>query len=134
MRSRSPWISCCLRPRAVSALLVLLVGCGPGAPQAADPEAAQTALRTALDAWQHGDPPDALSRAQPPIYVSDWRWQSGAKLVRYEIENRNRALGAELRCYVQLWIDKGTGKTVRESAQYNIGTHPALTVARAGDR
>jgi hypothetical protein len=56
------------------------------------------------------------------------------KLVRCEIDERDRALGAERCCPVRLWIDDGKGRTVRESTEYNVATHPALTVARAGDR
>jgi hypothetical protein len=108
-------------------------GCGSGGPQPAKRDAARDALRVALDAWMKGGSPDDLTQAQPPIHVSDWRWRSGVKLLRYEIDERDRALGAERRCPVQLWIDAGKGRTVRKSIAYNVGTHPALTVARAGD-
>jgi hypothetical protein len=109
-------------------------GCGSGAPQPAERDAARDALRAALDAWKKGESPDALTRARPPVYVSDWRWRSGVKLVRYEIDERDHALGAERRCPVQIWIDAGKGRMVSESIAYNVGTLPALTVARAGDR
>jgi hypothetical protein len=114
--------------------LVALAGCGSGAPQPAQPDAARAALQSALEAWKRGDPPEALGKAEPPIQVSDWRWRSGAKLVRFEIAERDRAIGADLRCPVQLWIDLGRGKTTREMAEYNVGTQPTLTVARSGDR
>jgi hypothetical protein len=114
--------------------LAALSGCGSGAAQPADPDAARAALLSALDAWKKGEPPESLGSAQPPIQVSDWRWRSGAKLVRYEIAQRDRAVGADLRCPVELWIDAGRGKTSRELAEYNVSTHPALTVSRSGDR
>jgi hypothetical protein len=114
--------------------LVVLGGCGSNPPPPADAEAAHTALRTALDAWKHGDTPDSLTEAQPPIHVSDWKWRTGVKLVRYEIAERDRAYGNDLRCSVELWIDSGKGKTVPEKAEYTVGTNPALTVSRAGDR
>lgn len=119
---------------AISIAAISSGGCGSGPPPPADREAARDALRSALDAWRQGQPSDALSRAQPPIYVSDWRWRSGAKLLRYEIDEHDRAIGADRRWPVRLWIDNGRGKTVREPAAYNVGTHPAVTVARAGDR
>jgi hypothetical protein len=108
-------------------------GCGPVAPQPADHEAARDALRTALDAWKKGDPPDSLAQAQPPIHVSDWRWRSGVKLVRYQIDEGDQTTGAERRCPVQLWIDAGAGKTIQETTVYGVATHPALTVSRQGD-
>jgi hypothetical protein len=133
MRSKNLLISHCLFPGAVLGLMVL-GGCGSGTPPTADPDAARAAIRTALDAWKHGDAPDALSQAQPPIQVSDWRWRSGLKLVRYEIDEHDRVLGPDLRCSVRLWIDDAKGKTVPEKVEYNVGTNPGLTVSRAGDR
>ena len=88
----------------------------------------------ALDAWKRGDPPEALGKAQPAIQIIDWRWRSGAKLVRYEIMERDRPVGADLRCPVQLWIDAKRDKPALEVAEYNVTTHPSLTVSRAGDR
>jgi hypothetical protein len=116
-------------------ILLALSGCTE-VPQPANADAARVALQTALDAWQRGDSFDSLGTSQPPIYVTDWKWRSGAKLVRYEITSSDRPLGADLRCPVKLWIDrgKGKGKPVSETAEYNVGTHPALTVARVGDR
>jgi hypothetical protein len=118
----------------VMTALAVLGGCGSGATPPADPDAARAALQSALDAWKRGDPPESLGNAQPPIQVSDWRWRSGAKLVRYEIEQRDRPVGADLRCPVQLWIENSRGKPAREVAEYNVSTHPALTVSRSGDR
>jgi hypothetical protein len=131
MRSKTSLISRCLFLGVVPGLIVL-GGCG-STPPPPDADAAHAALRTALDAWKHGDTPDALSQAQPPIQVSDWRWRTGVKLVRYEIAERDRAYGHDLRCSVQLWIDAGKGKTVPEKVEYAVGTNPALTVSRAGD-
>jgi len=119
---------------AMALLAIAPSGCGPGAAQPADQEAARNALRTALDAWKKGDPLDSLAQAQPPIHVSDWRWKSGAKLVRYEVDDRDQAVGAERRWPVKLWIDGGTGKTIHETTAYSVATHPALTVSRLGDQ
>jgi hypothetical protein len=133
VRSKNSLILHCLFLGAVPALMVL-GGCGSNPPPPADAEAAHTALRTALDAWKHGDAPDSLRQAQPPIQVSDWRWRTGVKLVRYEIAERDLAYGNDLRCSVQLWIDSGKGKTIPEKVEYTVGTNPALTVSRMGDR
>jgi hypothetical protein len=121
-------------PAGVLLALAVSSGCGPGERQPADPDAARAALRSALDAWKRGDLPESLGKTEPPVHVSDWRWRSGAKLVRYEIAERGRPIGADLRCPVQLWIDNGRGKATRELAEYNVSTHPALAVARSGDR
>ena len=66
-------------------------GCDSGGPQPAQRDAARDALHAALDAWMKGESPDDLTQAQPPIHVSDWRWRSGVKLLRYEIDERDRA-------------------------------------------
>lgn len=118
---------------ATALLAIAPSGCGPGAAHPADQEAAREALRTALDAWKKGDPPDSLAQARPPIRVSDWRWRSGVKLVRYQIDERDQAIGAERRCPVHLWIDNGAGKAIQETTAYSVATHPALTVSRLGD-
>jgi hypothetical protein len=133
MRPKISLIRRCLLAGAVPGLL-LFAGCGSSPTKPADPNAARAALQAALDAWKRGDAPDALGKAQPPIHVADWRWRSGAKLVRYELAKGDRSLGAELRCPVELWIDSGQGKTTRERTEYNVSTDPALTVARSGDR
>ncbi len=112
----------------------VLIGCGDQPPKPADATQAHVALKTALDAWQRGEKPGALSDADPRIQVSDHQWGSGAKLARYEIDARERFVGADLRCSVRLWIDRGAGKTIREVVDYNVGTNPVLTVVRAGDR
>jgi hypothetical protein len=131
MRRKNSRISRCL-PAIVA--LTALGGCGSATPQGADQDAARAALQTALDAWKRGDTPDALSKAEPPIQVSEWQWRSGAKLVRYEIAKGDRPVGADLRCPVQLWFEGARGKAARESTEYNVSTHPALTVSRSGDR
>jgi hypothetical protein len=113
--------------------LIGMGGCGSNPPPPPDPDQARTALRTVLDAWKHGDAPDALSQARPPIHVSDWRWRSGVRLTRYEIDEQDRRLGPYLRCSVRLWTDPGKGKTIPEKAEYDVATSPALTVRRASD-
>jgi hypothetical protein len=132
MRSTTVWIPRGLFLGAVLGLIGI-GGCGSNPPPP-DADAAHAALRTVLDAWKHGDTPDDLGQAQPPIHVSDWRWRSGVKLARYEIDEHDRLLGPTLRCSVRLWIDAGKGKTIPEKVEYNVGTNPALTVSRAGDR
>jgi hypothetical protein len=133
MRSKTFWIAHRLFLGVVPGLIIF-GGCGSNPPSPPDADAAHAALRTALDAWKNGDSLDALGTAQPPILVSDWRWRTGVKLVRYEIAERDRAYGHGLRCPVQLWIDTGKKKNLQEKVEYDVATNPALTVSRVGDR
>src|SRR5215216_2551259 len=88
---------------ASALLLPLCGGCGGSdysryTPTAAD---ARKGLETALAAWQGGQGPDALAKADPPIQVIDTGWRGGEKLGGYEILSEE-AVGGHKRFTVRL--------------------------------
>jgi len=123
-----------LRPAlvAVAAGLVIL-GCGRQTPpQPADPARAREALKAALDAWQKGEPAEALHDRRPPVRVIDPEWRSGRRLVGYRLQD-DQPLGGDLRCQLLLSLKDANGKAVQKKAVYSVGTSPALTVVREED-
>jgi hypothetical protein len=95
-----------------------------------DAEAARETLQAALESWKHGDKVDALQSADPPIYVIDMEWQSGAKLIGYELLSAGEEKDAHLFCPVRLTVHDGGGKEVKTKVTYIISTAPNLTVSR----
>src|SRR5205823_646114 len=92
---------------ALALALAVLAGCGP---TTADPAAAGTALRRALDAWKAGESPDALAKASPPLTVVDRQWKKGAKLLAYEVAGDPTPAGYDLHFAVTLTVEDEKGK------------------------
>jgi len=115
-------------------MLSALPGCGSGPPKPADPAAAREALERTLTAWKEGRSSESLKDENPPIVVSDHVWNKGARLVRYQIEPGDRHAGADQSFQVVLWLQdekaKAKAKEREEKTEYNVGTHPILTVVR----
>jgi hypothetical protein len=120
--------------RAGRLLLILLPalapGCGPAPPRPADPDVARQVLRTALDAWQKGDPADSLKAGQPPIYVNDTDWKAGVRLTGYEVKGDGTFYGAQYRCSVVLSVEPGKGGRSDKTVKYLIDTQPRLVIVR----
>jgi hypothetical protein len=111
-------------------VLLLAAGCGPRPHPLADPGQAREALRTALDTWQRGSPPDALAAVAPPVHVRDRDWSAGCRLTGYQLAGDGDRAGIEL-CYrVTLTLRDPTGKVVRKDTTYLVGTSPVVTVVR----
>lgn len=113
------------------ALAVVLSGC-EGAPQAAkvNPDAARTALTAALDAWKSGQAPKALKSHSPAITAQDMDWESGEKLLSYEVLGTGEDDDANLRVPVELTLQGPGGRETRRKVTYVVGTSPAITVFR----
>jgi hypothetical protein len=109
---------------------LLAAGCGPGLQTPAGPDQARDALRTALDAWQRGDRPDALRAASPAVHVRDPDWAAGRRLTQYQIAGDGGRSGVDLRYTVRLTLTGPKGKAVQKDTAYVVGTSPALTVVR----
>jgi hypothetical protein len=111
-----------------------LPGCGAGPPAPAEPAAARQALERALSAWTEGKSAESLKSDSPPIVVSDQAWNKGARLLKYQIEPKDHRAGADQIFHVVLWFPdenaKGKTKERQETADYNVGTNPTLTVVR----
>jgi hypothetical protein len=126
--------------RALRAALLLLAvatllapaGCSPGPQRAAavDPAAARTALQSALDAWKAGQKPADLKAASPAITVQDLDWESGSRLVSYEVKSEGTHDDANLRIPVSLTLSGPSGGEQKKDVTYVVGTSPAITVFR----
>lgn len=122
-----------MKKRSKLAFLAVLVaaGCGPPSLQEeTDPAQAREGLRTALDAWQRGESPDALRSASPAIQAADHDWTAGTRLKGYQIVSDGKRAGIEMSFRVVLTLQQPNGKTIRKNVAYTVGTRPALTVHR----
>jgi hypothetical protein len=95
-----------------------------------DAAKARESLRTALESWKKGEAIEALQGASPPIYVIDAEWQSGMKLVSYQVLGDGEEKDAHLFCPVQLTLREPGGREVKRSVTYIVSTAPNLTVSR----
>jgi hypothetical protein len=103
-------------------------GCTSSATYAVDADAARAALKTTLDAWKGGEPPDSLQSASPAIIAQDMEWSSGAKLIDYDFLG-DKPADANLDARVKLTIS-ARGKKIQREARYLVTTRPAVTVFR----
>lgn len=112
----------------LSGVLLLTLGCGPGAPPAADKPRALSALRMALQSWKSGEPPDSLKNTLS-IQMVDPAWERGSKLEKFEIDETSaQPSGFDLGVPVKLWFENsgGSAKTIK----YTVSTSPALVITR----
>ncbi|MDR3621689.1 MAG: hypothetical protein P4L85_20220 [Paludisphaera borealis] len=117
--------------RGALAMLVALsvAGCSGGVANPVDPDRARVALKSALDHWKSGGDPLSMPTSATPMTVQDLEWQSGAKLVDYEVLGDGEPADANLRVKVKLTL-AGKGKNAEKTVNYLVTTSPAVTVFR----
>jgi hypothetical protein len=115
---------------SLALLTSLALGCGPATPRPADPDKAREALRTALDAWQNGERPEALKARQPALYVNDADWQAGLRLTGYELKGDGDYHGVQFRCSAVLSLEAGKGQRSDKAVKYLIDTQPRVVIVR----
>ena len=114
----------------------LLPGCGDASrAHAVNEPTARDALKTALDGWKNGQTPASFASAASPMIVQDFEWDSGAKLLDYQLVDDGKAFDANLRVQVKLTLDGGggkapSGKKSEKTVWYLVGTSPKVTVFR----
>ncbi len=94
---------------------------------------AREALKIALDHWKKGEAPSSLASSGTPIIARDYEWDSGAKLVDYQVVDDSKEEDANLRVQVKLTLNspgKDKAKPIEKKAWYVIGTSPSVTVYR----
>jgi len=97
---------------------------------------ARDALKIALDAWKNGESTKSLASSSTPMTVQDFEWDSGAKLIDYQLmddgkpEDANLRIGVKLTMIAEQGKGKTQGKTLEKKASYVVGTSPRLTVFR----
>ena len=116
---------------------LFLPGCGdPSRAHAVNELTARDALKTALDGWKKGETPTSFATASPPMIVQDFEWESGAKLLDYQLVDDGKAYDANLRVQVKLKLAEGKGKAAaagedsEKTVWYLVGTSPKVTVFR----
>lgn len=97
---KTRWAALCL---VVSAVLVILSGCGPGPEKRFVPstESAEQTLETALTAWQNGKKPPCLAQekspATPAIQLIDTHHKKDQRLAKFTV--LGPTTGDATRCY-----------------------------------
>ena len=116
---------------------LLLPGCSNSSvANPVDVPQARDALKIALDAWKKGETSQSLASSSTPMTVQDFEWDTGAKLIDYQLVDDGRADGPNLRIQVKLTTigepvkGKKEAKPAEKKASYVVGTSPRLTVFR----
>ena len=114
--------------RAVFAgfLLLISLGCSGARDLDLDPDIARKSLDKALKAWVDGKKPTDL---QPEIIVGDYVWESGKKLLSYEIKSNEMNDGNNLHLFVVCQFANPKGKKpIKTDVTYIVGTDPVITI------
>jgi len=109
-------------------LFVASPGCGSSPDRTLVNESvAIEACETFLDTWREGLTPQDL---QPRILGSDYVWDSGFKLISYELLPDEKNHGTTLEISARLTLEDGKGVITKSNAIYTVGTSPEVTVIR----
>ena len=111
----------------------VLSGCGGrnyAPPAAADPVAARAALEKSLDAWRLRIMPEELAKAEPAITVADPDWQAGHRLVEFQLQPGEQALGTSIYWQVKLKVVPPHGYEQWQDATYIVSTNPIIHISR----
>lgn len=116
---------------------LLLPGCGdPSRAHAVNEPSARDALKTALDGWKNGKTPASFAAASSPMIVQDFEWDSGARLLDYQLVDDGKPYDANLRVQVKLTVEGADAKAApatkktEKTVWYLVGTSPKVTVFR----
>jgi hypothetical protein len=123
-----------VRRRSACGALAMIValsiaGCSSGVANPVDPDRARDALKSALDHWKSGGDPLSMPTSATPMTVQDLEWQSGAKLLDYQVLGDGEPADANLRVKVKLTL-AGKSKNAEKTVNYLVTTSPAVTVFR----
>ncbi len=88
-------------------------------------------LKTSLEAWKKGDPPDTLKNGSPSIIAQDPDWVTGARLVAYTLDADDKRGAENLFVPVKLTLKLKNGKQATTNVTYVIGTSPQVMVFRS---
>ncbi len=116
----------CLCP-TVLLLALTFTGCTSRLPPPTDPAEARAALQTALDTWKRGEALETLTERTPPIQFADLQWESGARLLKYEIAAaEQRGLG--MRITVKMSLEAKGGQRRDTTTVYTAETQPRIVI------
>ena len=110
----------------IGVALVSVAGCGF---PAAKLDEARGHVQHALEVWQKGGKPDELKSLSPPVEFHEAIWNSGAKLVNYEVGAAHYMDNAEVvRCEARLTVRNRKGKDRTETVVYDVTLGPPVKV------
>ncbi len=105
-----------------------LAGCGSsgGYDRALDPDLARKSVELALQAWVDGKKPADL---KPAIIIGDPAWDSGRKLVAFQlIADKEKSDGSNLHIVVLREFRDGQGASRKSETTYIVGTSPVVSI------
>ncbi len=113
-------------------LCSLFVGCGPqaGNPRPLDRTLAMDSMKLFLETWRDQGSPDSLKDRSPSVVVNDADWDSGNKLLAFEIPTSGDDDGSNLYLDVKLTLKDETGEQRDKTIRYVIGTKPLVSIFR----
>jgi hypothetical protein len=112
--------------RVIGVALLLVVGCGF---PTAKLDEARGHVQHALEVWQKGSKPDELKSASPPVEFHEAMWNSGEKLISFEMGAARYVDTAEVvRCEVRLTVRNRKGKDRTETVVYDVTLGPPVKV------
>ncbi|MCI0702356.1 MAG: hypothetical protein L0241_14835 [Planctomycetia bacterium] len=109
--------------------LSLAFGCSKPLDEPVDPAKAAEVLNAAFGAWKQGESYGELERRQPPIYFNEPEWESGKKLLKYELGPVTLS-GRQGRCSVKLTLQDSAEKVTERTIGYQIDTTPNMVITR----
>src|SRR5688572_22940949 len=115
-----------------SCIGMALTGCGGKnyePPPPADPAAARVALEKSLGAWRSRVTPEEFLKAES-ITVADSDWRSGHRLIDFQIQPGEQALGSSIYWPVRLRVASPSGYERWLDVTYIVSTNPIIHVSR----
>jgi hypothetical protein len=109
--------------------LMFLPGCRRGIDPDADQGTADSALRTAMEAWKSGKSQADLENGSPSIIFNEDDLRVGKQLIDFKMESSTMR-GRQVHCGVRLSLKEKDGKEVERKAVYIIDTTPRIVIVR----
>ena len=113
---------------AFAIALVMCSGCSPK-PKKSDVGSATEAINAALTGWKSGKSPTEFT-TESKIVVGDIQWESGAKLVDFQIDDMPHDDGRNFHFTTRLTVTTVAGETVQSQSKFIVATNPVVTVFR----
>ena len=110
----------------IGVALVIVAGCGF---PTAKLDEARGHVQHALEVWQKGGKPDELKSLSPPVEFHEAKWNSGEKLVNFELGDALYIDTAEVvRCEARLTVRNRRSKDRTETVVYDVTLGPPVKV------
>ncbi len=131
LRHKSYGALCLLKVGILFGLLIV-VGCGSGAgnPRPLDHSIAVESMKVFLETWQNEGSLESLKSRSPSIVGKDPDWDSGHRLLSFEVPPTGDDDGSNLYLDVRLQLENQNGEVRDRTIRYVIGTKPLVSIFR----